>query len=158
MENKGLTLIELMVVLLITACMVLVMTCQFIAQATFGAALINQTSALSEVSVAMYELTTNLRFIDASTVNTPTTTSITGKDASASSTITYSQDVANHTITRTIGLGATTVIASNISYFNVSYDSASQTLTLQVTATVPIPATANSRSSSLGVSLRVPPY
>ena len=168
MKNRGITLIELMTVMIIMSFVLLVMTCQFVAQANFGTAISNQAAALTEVSLAMNNMTEFLRFADGSQTGAQAITtatlpypSITAWMESSTPShfsfipdgtkIVFSRDAANH-ITFTIGAKSPTIIAYNITSFNPVYDSVNHYITLQVTATV------QNRSSSMETMIRVPPY
>ena len=161
MKDKGVTLIELISVMVIMGFVILLMACQFVAQTTFSSAISHQVTALNEVSAAMYNMTRVLRYVDSTTINNPSTTSITGQVDAFSPAVTFSLDAtnpANPTITYKVGAAAATVIANNVSYFYVHYDPVNHMITLQATVRVPYNNTAAQRSSSLEVSLRILPY
>ncbi len=62
MRTRGVTLIELVTAMVLAGILLLVMTCQFIANQNFTKAVNNRTAAAQETAVIMHHITRTLRF------------------------------------------------------------------------------------------------
>ena len=170
MKNKGITLVELMVVLLITGVILLVMTCQFIVQQTLQARITEQINVLNDASIVMTHMAQTLKFA-AGTITT-------GSDATYSSyitavdieggpgyipppgtTVTYGllkDKITTFVYVQNRDIVHATTLATDISDFPLpasAWDSVNRKLTLKITA-----KSKHGRSSSLETGFKLPPY
>jgi prepilin-type N-terminal cleavage/methylation domain-containing protein len=80
-NNRGLTVIELIIAITVGSIILLAFTCQFVAEATFRKAINDQIAATNDASIVMRHMTRVLRYAKPSTINTSVvsgyTTSIT---------------------------------------------------------------------------------
>ncbi len=90
MNNRGLTLVELIVAMVIGGIIVFALTCQFVAELTFRAMINDQIAATDEASIAMHHITRVLRYARPLTVvvrSTPVTLGLTTYTTSITATI-----------------------------------------------------------------------
>ena len=172
MKNRGLTLIEFIVAMVMGGIILLALTCQFVAEHTFRAMINNQIAATNDASIAMRHMTRVIRYARQSTVST---TPAAGYNANITATIDraaadislpeftgagYTADPvviygrkSDDTFEYTINNGTPYVISNHIRTFSVTWDSAYKDLTIQLTAQYP--AQQGGRSSSLNTNIRV---
>ena len=167
MNNRGFTLIELIIAMVISGVIFLALTCQFVADQTFRAMINNQIAANSEASIAMRHMTRVLRYARPLTVST---TPVAGYDTSITATIDYAvagnnlpevtadTDVtygrkSDNTFEVKMGTAGTpSIISKYITAFPVTptwWDSVYKNLTIQLTAQQ------GNKSSSLNTKIHV---
>jgi type II secretory pathway pseudopilin PulG len=149
MNNKGATLLELVIVLLISSLLVLAMAFQFTALFFYQKNVLGQINASNDANMAMHSMIRIFRYAIPSTVTTTThtgcVTSITAtiagpgylSEITSNTTVTFGRR-ADNTFAYFITGGATNVIANNITSFPVSdasWDITNGELTLRLTAT-----------------------
>ena len=149
MENRGLTLVELIVVMVISGIIFLAVTCQFVAEQTFRTTINDQIAATNDASIAMSHMTRVLRHARHSTV------SINAIPVRyiASIRATIDQDIAgtnlpeftadtqviygrkqDNTFEYTVGANVAQVISRNIIAFSATFDRTYKILTVSLTA------------------------
>ena len=158
MKNKGVTLVELVVVIVISGFIVLAMTCQWVAYVKNSSLISDQFDATTDASLAMHSMERVLRWAVSSatpSINTDAnyvtsiTVTINKTDSlpeilSSPTTVIFGLK-ANNSFECKVG-AAIYVIANDITSFPISgasWDSVNKELTLQITATK------NTRSCSL---------
>jgi prepilin-type N-terminal cleavage/methylation domain-containing protein len=161
MNNRGLTLIELTVTMVIGGIIFLALTCQFVAELTFRTMINNQIGATDEASIAMRHMTRVLRYAKPSTVSTVIVsgyvTSITATidkavagsnlpEFTADTVVIYGRKSVN-TFEYKRGTDAPIIISNRITDFPVTW--VNPNLTIQLTAQQ------GNKNSSLNTRIRV---
>ncbi|MCX5667780.1 MAG: prepilin-type N-terminal cleavage/methylation domain-containing protein [Candidatus Omnitrophica bacterium] len=72
MNNRGLTLVELIIAMVISGIIFLALTCQFVSELTFRTMINNQIAATNEASIVMRHMTRVLRYAKPLTISTTT--------------------------------------------------------------------------------------
>ena len=172
-KNRGLTLTELIIAMVIGGIVLLAITCQFVAEQTFRTSINNRIAAINDASIAMHHMTRVLRYAKPSTVSTaPATgyvTSITATIDHAVAHTTAGDNLPEFTANTVVIYGwkadnsfeytrgaATQTISKYITAFPVTslwWDGANNNLTIQITAQTN--AKQGNGSSSLNTKIRV---
>jgi len=144
MENKGLSLIEVILALVISGIVILAMTCQFIAETRFRGTLKDDFATIEEADVAMYSMSRAMRFAYPANITATSGTLnayIEGghiqpfnmDDPDTPVEVTYQLNSTTHTVDYTLGANSPMALIRNVTKFEPEFNSTTNTTTITLT-------------------------